>query len=349
MGVEEGAQYSSKHALCAANVSTACEPFPGNSSEEPEVFLLTRNMMSVFSVPVYGFMSPPIILFTVVTNSLVCLVLLKQHMRSASNTILVGMALSDTLTGVSPLPCFIFFFALGAYLEYVPYGWCFAFHCLTNYVPTIFHTASIWLTVGLAAHRYVCVCHSLVAKKWCTNANVVKGIVVLYVAAFLSQVTRFVESKYTLVEVPSNLGTGSNVTGCIPEMVGFVNNNLNVYYNLYYFCPFIFIHLVPCTMLIVLNALLIQTMRTAQARRQQLLKQNRKSECRRLAESNLTIMMLVAVVGLFLLVELPMALLFIIMIVDNTFELKVIDQKSNVDAPLWINLFILLSYPVNFF
>jgi len=61
------------------------------------------------------------------------------------------------------------------------------------------------------------------------------------------------------------------------------------------------IHLVPCSILIVLNALLVRTMRQAQRRRRQLLAQNRKSECRRLAEKNMTTMMLVAVVGVFLL------------------------------------------------
>jgi len=48
---------------------------------------------------------------------------------------------------------------------------------------------------------------------------------------------------------------------------------------------------------------------------------HRKSECRRLAERNMTTMMLVVVVGVFLLAELPMALLFIVMIADNTWDL----------------------------
>lgn len=128
------------------------------------------------SGPLYGFVSPPIILFTIVTNSLVCIVLLKRHMRSSTNVILIAMAVSDTLTGLFPLPCYVFFFTLGAWREHVPYEWCLAYACLTNHIPTIFHSVSVWLTVGLAGHRYMCVCHSLAAKKWCTMANVAKVV-----------------------------------------------------------------------------------------------------------------------------------------------------------------------------
>jgi len=106
-------------------------------------------------------------------------------------------------------------------------------------------------------------------------------------------------------------------------------------------------------------------MRQAQRRRRQLLAQNRKSECRRLAERNMTTMMLVVVVGVFLLAELPNAVLFIVMIVDNTWfylapstapfnfdntwELQILTAESSFLAPLLLNLFILLSYPLNFF
>jgi len=75
-------------------------------------------------------------------------------MRSATNLILVAMAQSDMLTGLWPLPCYVYFYTLERAAEYVPYAWCFVYHCLTEYLPTICHTASVWLTVALAVHRY---------------------------------------------------------------------------------------------------------------------------------------------------------------------------------------------------
>jgi len=189
-----------------------------------------------------------------------------------------------------------------------------------------------------------------VLEKLCTIKNVVRAIVAVYVIATLSQLTMFVDKYYPAVVVPS-LVDGPNVTvvGCVKEYASFVLYNMNVYFNVYYWFRVIFIHLVPCSILIVLNALLVRTMRQAQRRRRQLLAQNRKSECRRLAERNMTTMMLVVVVGVFLLAELPNALLFIVMIIDNTWELQILTAESSYMAPLLLNLFILLSYPLNFF
>ena len=91
------------------------------------------------------------------------------------------------------------------------------------------------------------------------------------------------------------------------------------------------------------------TIRQAQRRRRQLLAQNRKSESRRLAESSVTTMMLVAVVGVFLLVEFPLAVLLVVLLVDNTFDLDLLDGRRRDLYEQLVNMFILLSYPINFF
>jgi len=116
------------------------------------------------SVPIYGYVSPPVILLTLFTNSLICVVLLRRGMRTATNIILAAMALSDMLTGLCPLPCFVYFYTLEANSDWVPYSWCSAYITLTDTIPTVFHTASIWLTVALAVHRYICVCKPQVSK-----------------------------------------------------------------------------------------------------------------------------------------------------------------------------------------
>jgi len=60
-------------------------------------------------------------------------------------------------------------------------------------------------------------------------------------------------------------------------------------------------------------------------------------------------MMLVIVVGVFLLVETPLAVFLVIMIADNTFGSSVLTEESRDSASLYLNLFTLVSYPVNFF
>lgn len=302
-----------------------------------------------YSVPINGYIAPVLILLTVVTNSLVIAVLLKKHMRSPTNVLLAGMAFSDMMTGAIPLPVFIYFFSMGRYEDYVPLGWCLPYKMLYENIPTIFHTASIWLTVGLAAQRYIYICHSLQARTWCTISNVLRATVIVYIVAVLSQLTRFIDFITVPMTVPSLTKLNETYTGCSYHVRAWAMRHQDMYQNIYYWFRIIFIHLVPCISLVVLNGLLISAMRKAQVRRMQLLKQNKKSESRKLKESNCTTLMLVAVVGLFLLVEFPLGIIMTLYVTDNTFDLKLFSAEIYSIMTSMSNFFILLSYPLNFF
>lgn len=126
------------------------------------------------AVAVNGHVIPCLVALTLVTNVLVCAVLLRSHMRTPTNVVLVAMAVSDVLTGVSPLPCFVHVYAREAYRDHLGFAWCQVCPWLIDFLPTIFHTASVWLTVALAVERYVQVCHTLAAKNFCTVRNVVR-------------------------------------------------------------------------------------------------------------------------------------------------------------------------------
>jgi len=113
------------------------------------------------------------------------------------------------------------------------------------------------------------------------------------------------------------------VVGCLAVRREWFQTNRHVYFGAYFWCRVVVVHLMPCSALIVLNALLVREMRRAQRRRAHLLAINlRRNECRRLADNNVTTLMLVVVVGLFLLVEFPLAVLFILLIVKHTFQLQ---------------------------
>ncbi|KAL3884528.1 hypothetical protein ACJMK2_024662 [Sinanodonta woodiana] len=314
----------------------------------PRAMILDSLYPGRFSVPINGYMSPILILITVVTNTFVIAVLLKTHMRTPTNALLAGMALTDMLTGVFPLPIFLYFFAMGNSVDPMPYNWCYSYKYLFENIPTIFHTASIWLTVGLAAQRYVYICHSIQARTWCTIPNVIRATLIVYVVAILSQVSRFVDFSFEPIPVTSKMHPNISYVGCVEMLKPWFSDNMDLYLNIYYWFRVIFIHLVPCISLVVLNGLLISAMRNAQLRRMQLLKQNKKSESKKLKDSNCTTLMLVAVVGLFLLVEFPLGIIMTIYIADNTFQLALFIPETYSVMTLISNFFILVSYPLNF-
>ena len=65
------------------------------------------------------------------------------------------------------------------------------------------------------------------------------------------------------------------MSACRVSLVSLIERYDQIYFNIYYGFRVIFIHLIPCSALVILTGLLVNAMRRAQHRRQLLLKQNR--------------------------------------------------------------------------
>jgi len=198
---------------------------PGSAAEliEPCKWLLVVDS-SREAVVVNGYISPVIALLILITNSLICAVLLQSHMRTTTNIFLTALAVSDALTGVTPLPAFIYFYSFGAHRSIlVPPSWCHLYQPMSLHLPTTWHTASIWLTVGLAFQRYIYICHQTVGKRLCTVRNAVITVLAIYAAAIVSQLFRNFENRYGLISLSVPLGVEDsateriNITGCYVE------------------------------------------------------------------------------------------------------------------------------------
>ena len=224
-----------------------------------------------FAVPVYGYITPVFVITTMATNCLVCAVLLRKPMRSCTNTVLTSLAVSDAMTGLWPLPCFLYFYTLQNHRDYLHYDWCFVYVCLTDYLPTAFHTASIWLTVLLAAQRFIHVCHPVVAKRLCTIGRTVKAIAAIYIVAMTTQFCRLIDGKFVPVLVQSMVDSTKNITACSYLYHPLVETYINIYFGIFYWFRVLFVHIIPCLVLVLLNAALVQAITSAQRRRKLLL------------------------------------------------------------------------------
>lgn len=171
--------------------------------------------------------------------------------------------------------------------------------------------------------------------------------------SFISDVTPVaIKSQQLQTASPGDSGVSDeyDVVGCIFAMKKALIPYQHLYFNSYYLFRIFFIHFIPCMSLIVINGILLKTMREGQTRRTRLLKMNRLSESRRLAEINRTTLMLVIVVALFLVVEVPSAIIFILHVLQNSFGLvPLISYTIAENVTTIVNLIILLSYPMNFF
>lgn len=158
-----------------------------------------------FLIPINGYVVPIFVLITLATNCMICAVLLRAHMRSPTNVVLVAMATSDMLTGVWSLPFSIWLYQFNGHENWMPYSCCQVYFYFTDHIPTIFHTSSIWLTVLLAVQRYIYICHPIAAKRLCTLTGSVRAAIAIFIAALVSQITRFIDTTYHPVDVPSKI------------------------------------------------------------------------------------------------------------------------------------------------
>lgn len=115
---------------------------------------VTDEMPVKYARPMYGFVMPFLLLVTIVANTLIVVVLSKRHMRTPTNVVLMSMALSDMFTLLFPAPWLFYMYTLGNhYKPLSPVESCYAWYAMNEVIPTLFHTASIWLTLALAVQR----------------------------------------------------------------------------------------------------------------------------------------------------------------------------------------------------
>ena len=269
-------------------------------------------------------------------------------MRSPTNIVLLTMAISDLLTLLFPAPWYFYMYTLGNHKKVLyPVEACYAFHCMIEVIPAFFHTASIWLTLLLAAQRYIYVCHPQLARTWCTLPRVSKAMLFVGIAAFLHQASRFIDRSFTPVQFEydgvAQWGCQFNTASWVREII-----SENLFFSLYYLFRIVFVHLGPISILIVLNLCLFKALREAQRKRDKLFNENRKSECRKLRDSNCTTLMLIVVVSVFLATETPLMICTLLHVVQNALQIQIAPYETLNSTILFTNFFIMLSYPVNF-
>ena len=63
--------------------------------------------------PIYGAIMPLLLTVTLIFNTIIILVLTRPAMVTATNTVLLGMAMCDLMTILLPSPSYIYYYTLG--------------------------------------------------------------------------------------------------------------------------------------------------------------------------------------------------------------------------------------------
>ncbi|KHJ95870.1 7 transmembrane receptor [Oesophagostomum dentatum] len=268
-----------------------------------------------WAIPLYGYVMPVIVMLTLATNSFIVIVLSHKYLRTPTNYVLLAMAVSELLTGLCVMPWFMYYFTLSGFEADIQYGlssfWC-------NAVPYM--------------------------------AAVIFAICIASVFMYIPDVLAFENESLDVMDYRRNATRRMCYRSqtWLPKAIG-----LDLFYNLTFCAQTVFVHLIPCAMLVVFTWKLVRAIQIADKRHASLLSKStrrRFSEapssdslglernCTRLKRESVSepkraqglkqnTRMLIVVIVLFLVTEIPAALIFIIHVLSVSLKSYVINYQ----------------------
>lgn len=147
-----------------------------------------------FETIALGLVRPILVALTTITNMIIIGFVVSRTIRwNGTNLLFVGIALSNTMTGLSLIPNSVYIYIRNT--EKVKKEWCNAYMILRLYVSVVFHTISAWQMTILSIERYLSICHPLISARICTLAATRVFIAVIYLNAFILHIYHLLDNK----------------------------------------------------------------------------------------------------------------------------------------------------------
>jgi hypothetical protein len=213
---------------------------------------------------------PIIVAVTLATNSFIVLVLSHKYLRTPTNYVLLAMAVTELLTGLSCLPWLLYYYTLSGYKVDKVYGlpsfWCTMYPYFATILPSIFHTAAIWLTVYLAAQRYIYICLPKLVRSHCTIRRSKHAIATICIASiWLFAPELFATYNRTFEIEIHHLNTTRRA--CMRIRTAFIQLvGSDIYYYALYGLHTLLAHTLPCILLVCFTWRLVVAIRLADKR-----------------------------------------------------------------------------------
>ena len=288
---------------------------------------------------------PLIAFFGVVGNLISIAVLTRSWMRSSTNYYLTALAVCDTL-----------YLIVASTLTAQAYAAVQASPVYRNYqfnvgkpLVDIFSNTGVWLTLTFTVERWLCVCHPMRGRIWCTPQRARYIIGLVGVAAVLITCPEFFE-----YQMPCTF-TGSNCSSFLAKERDFANSV--AFAHGYVTANQILFTFLPLVLLAVFNILLIRTVFRAAHRRRSMLecRQQRDSTSgrseRQQREQQKVTVTLISVVLVFLFCHTPQAIQNIYYHVNNDVNNNDEEQTKTYTRSIFnsiFNMLVMINASINF-
>jgi neuropeptide Y receptor type 1 len=238
------------------NATTPCAPvnkprfMPQNDVRNIVVFIGLCPVL--LTICIFGFFG----------NTLSFVVMFKEKHRNSSSFLMQALAIADNLV----LLFFILYFVVPTVYDFTfEFEEGYDFHMFarnfTGFGLWLNKTISIYIVVFMTAERAVAVCLPFKAVGWCTYRNSVKGLIFVIIFSILYNLPKLWYYHWPEYEYDPCFGYKRPFT---KPFMGFDPLFSEVYIVGFYY---VFVFIIPLTLLISLNTKLILTLRTASAAR----------------------------------------------------------------------------------
>ena len=285
-----------------------------------------------FERVVYLYIWEIMVVLTTIANILVLLVLTRKSQRNATNIILTAVAVSDSLTGLSTLPTYIY-----AFNHYerddlkLSEGWCEAFMISKLFISKSFHTMSIWFTLCLVSQRFISVKWPFKAQTLFTIPKTLIMITIVVLLSPILHVYHLHNKKAMKFRCAWQLETPCK-EGCV-----------------YLWATFFMMHFIPCTLIVVLTVLMIYKMRQTEERLQEShLITNQKILKRRAAQNRRISVIVIIVVIIFLVPEIPYGIFLLISVSLKHSGEELMELDKNRAFHCAYEILLVLNFHANF-
>ncbi|XP_060080990.1 sex peptide receptor-like [Ylistrum balloti] len=316
-----------------------------------KVFDVSKSTALDVGVVLYGYVTPVLCILVILLNTLLVVILSSRKIRSPTNMILCCIAALDTLTILFPLPWYMFFYTSGGYEEYVSFSWCVVYKYTALVLPTVCHNSSLWLTVALAVHRYIGVCHPRISKFTSSyKAVTICLLSILVITSVMQSAIFLLEDVEPVRVVGKELFVISGVKYVDTCSIVFKTGTDNYLYSMkaYLWTRMIVVELLPTTLLLVFNILLMKKTCDSYRYRQQLVSGNETMSKSDFRECMRTTIMLLTLCSFCVLVEIPVATILFLMLIQTNTGYRIFTSRGAKVAVTLVNFVLFLSFPANF-
>ena len=287
-------------------------------------------------------LSPLVTMMTICTNLFVICIFTSKVLRSPTTIILIGLAVSDSLSSLFANILHPYFYFTKNNDEYIfPYPLCWIYMLFQN-LGVSFHTVSVYLTAFLGIQKFSIVAFPFQSRRYFTKTMSYWAVVIIYIVGFALTSTNFVVIEFFRagdVEEPKCLEYYDHPDYCLFRPAAWLEHRDGHYHMFYYMTRCILIQIIPCLIITFSTIYLVRSLVSNKVSMATAEQHRRK---RRLT------IMITMIVGIFVVVELPVAIFFALdfhkFLTNQTIVPIEIDQMS----VRILNFLLCLGYACNF-